>query len=604
MRRRVGVLVAILGLAALGSAMSARGSALPAAAASAAPTSTLLRDVQASIDTLTGETGACPAANPPDGCFQNDAEAEPSIAVDPANPNHAIAVFHVGRANDGGAADDGFATTFDQGRTWTSGLFPGLTKASGGTVQRVSDPRVVIGPGGVAVATAQPYNNDVAPALSSVVSMTSLDGGLSWAQPVVLESDLVSQNIPQSDAYLLNFGFDQPDLTIDMSSAPGHHLGRVYLAWVRLALVNAAFAAYSDDNGATWQKGPLGTGFVIYPGFVPLYPRPLVLANGDLAVMGWNAGAVAPAPNYVGDPGPLVNTNACQTALTNQTGGYQLYIAAAAGGVSGMTPLVFGLPSNAACVANNTLRGQRSAEKEPLFAVDPHTGRMYVAWTDARFRNDGANDILLTFTDDRGATWAYPKRIHPSAAGDNVNHWCAMIDAGADGVLRLAYRQRQEAANPNADFTNFSRQVDTFYVESHDGGVTFTAPLQVNTNASDMRFGAFDGGQTNVGQGGVFLGDYDALAFAGGITYIVRSEPVSLAGDLAPTFPPVVHHQRTWVAVLGPVSSTSSPTSAVSNLPNTPAAPVTPGLLLVAGVAIALTTACLTVARRLAVKHS
>ncbi|MDP9325363.1 MAG: glycoside hydrolase, partial [Candidatus Dormibacteraeota bacterium] len=353
------------------------------------------------------------------------------------------------------------------------------------------------------------------------------------------------------------------------------------------------------------QKGPLGTGFVVYPAFVPLYPRPLVLANGDLAIMGWNAGAVAPAPNYVGDPGPLVNTNPCQTALSNQTGGYQLYIAAGAGGVSGVTPLVFGAPANGACLANNTLRGQRSAEKEPLFAVDPHTRRMYIAWTDARFRNDGANDIVLTYTDDRGATWAYPKRIHPGAPGDNVNHWCAMIDAGADGVLRLAYRQRQEAANPNADFTNFSRQVDTFYVESHDGGLTFTTPLTVNTNASDMRYGAFDGGQTSVGQGGVFLGDYDALAFAGGITYIVRSEPVSVAGDPAPTFPPVLHHQRTWVAVLGTIAATSAPTPAVSNLPNTPAAPVTPWLVLAAsGLVIALTTACVRVATRLASKHT
>lgn len=586
MRRRailIGLLVLGLMFALIAGLRPPDGAAQPALAAPAGPTSHLLRDVQASIDTLTGETGACPATNPPDGCFQGDTEAEPSIAVDSANPDHAIAVFHVGRANNGGAADDGFATTFDAGRTWTTGLFPGLTMASGGTVQRVSDPRVVIGPGGVAVATAQPYNNDAAPALSSVVSMTSLDGGLTWHQPVVLVSDLVSQNIPQSDAYLLNFGFDQPDLTIDMGTGPGHHHGRVYLAWVRLALVNAAFVAYSDDNGATWQKGALGEGFPIFVGNVPLYPRPLVLGNGDLAVMAWNANAVLPAPNYAGDPGPLVDTNPCQTALTNQTGGYQLYVAAGAGGVSGVTPLVFGAASNAACVANKTLRGQRSAEKQPLFAVDPHSGRLFVAWTDARFRSDGANDIILTFTDDGGASWAYPRRVHPGAPADEVNHWAAMIDAGADGVLRLAYRQRQEASAPNADFTNFSRQVDTFYVESHDGGISFTPPLRVNTNASDMRFGAFDGGQTNVGQGGVFLGDYDALAFAGGTTYVVRSEPVSVAGDPPPAFPPVVHHQRTWVAVLGLTAGPAiTPTPTVNNLPNTSAGPAGPWLVLVA----------------------
>ncbi|MEA2645681.1 MAG: hypothetical protein QOE92_764 [Chloroflexota bacterium] len=533
--------------------------ALLGAAAPAAGAPVLLRDVQASIDTLAGEPGACPPppTSPPDGCFQDDTEAEPSIAVDPANHDHAIAVFHVGRAtNSGGAATDGFATTFDQGRTWTRGLFPRLTVSSGGTVQRVSDPRVAFGPGGVAIATAQPFDVDVVPAFSSVVSMTSLDGGLTWADPVVLVGDDISQNYPDSNAYLLNHGFDQPDLTVDLGTGPGHHYGRVYLAWVRLTLVDLAYAAYSDDLGATWQLGLGGQGFVVFAGNVPLYPRPLVLANGDLAIMAWNANAVFPSPSYSGDPGPLVDTNPCQTALANQTGGYQLYIAAGAGSVSGSTPLVFGPADNVACVANQTLRGNRSAEKQPLFSVDPVSGRMFMAWTDARFRNDSANDILLTSSDDGGATWAAPRQVNPPGTlGDNLNHWCAMIDAGADGVLRLGYRQRQEAPIADPDFFNFSPQVDTFYVESRDGGLTFGTPLMVSTVASDMRYGAYDGGVTNVGQGGIFLGDYDALASVDGITYVVRSEPVSLPGDLAPTFPPTVHHQRTWVAVIGPAAA-------------------------------------------------
>ena len=552
----------------------AAGLLVPTLAAGApTPGSVLLRDVQASIDTLTSERGACPATNPPDGCYQADTEAEPSIAVDPANPDHAIAVFHVARANNGGAAADGYATTFDQGRTWTTGVFPKLTKATGGLIERASDPRVAFGPGGVAYASAQPFDDNVVPAISSVMTTTSLDGGLHWTDAVVVIQDQFSQNVQNSDAYLVNHGFDQPDLTVDMGKGPGHHYGRVYIAWIRLTLVDFAYAAYSDDQGATWQLGPGPTpqGFVIYGGNVPLYPRPLVLANGDLAVMLWNANAVFPAPAYSGDQGPLVH-NACQDAAFNQTGGYQLLIAAGAGTVSGVTPLVFGAPSLAACVDNNTLRGSRSAEKMPAFSVDPGSGRIYVAWTDRRFRGDGANDILLTYTDDRGGTWAAPRRVNPGAVGGELNHWCAMIDAGQDGVLRLGYRQRQEATTPSADFTNFSRQVDTFYVESRDGGQTFSAPLKVNTNASDMRYGAFDGGVTNVNQSGVFLGDYDHLASRDGITYVVRSEPVSVSGDPAPVFPPVLHHQRTWVAVLGPPPVAAPGPGGGGGMPNTGAA--------------------------------
>ena len=570
-------LLALPALVAAALALSGPVAATRAATARTAPV--LLRDVQASIDTLTGETGACLAASPPDGCFQNDAEAEPSIAVDPENPQHAIAVFHVGRANDGGAADDGYAVTFDAGRTWENGLFPGLTQASRGSLQRVSDPRIAFGPGGVAYATAQPYNNDVVPATSAVVSMTSTDGGRHWSFPVTLVQDDFSQNYPNSDAYLLNHGFDQPDLVVDLGSGAGHHRGRIYLTWVRLTLVDFVYAAYSDDGGQTWQKGPGGQGFVVNQGVVPLYPRPLVLGNGDLAVVDWNgAGYLAP-PSYFGDPGPLV------TSVQNQTGGYQIYIAAGAGSAAGVTPLAFGAPSTVAYLANNPLRGQRSAEKQPLVAVDAITGRLYVAWTDARFRTDAANDILLTYSDDRGATWRAPVRLDPGSPGDNLDHWCAMLVAGPDGVLRAAWRQRQEAADPGTDFANFSRQVDTDYTDSSDGGVTFRTPVRVSTVAGDMRYGAFDGGQTNVGQGGVFLGDYDAMATAGGLTYVVRAEAV--AGPEAPAFPPVAHHQRTWVAVLGdtaPAAGGTTPSAqgaTAGGLSNT--APGTVGAAAVAG---------------------
>ena len=558
----------------------------------ATPLPQLLRDGQASIDLLTGEPGACPATNPPDGCFQGDTQSEPSIAVDPVNRDHAVAVFHVGRANDGGAAADGYAVTFDQGRTWTQGLFPGLTSATGGALQRVSDPRVAFGPDGHHVyATAQPYNNDLVPAASSVVSMTSGDGGLTWATPVTVVIDSFSQNVPQSDAYLLNHGFDQPDLVVDLGTGAGHHQGRIYLTWVRLTLVDLVYAAYSDDGGATWVKGAGGQGFVVNAGSVPLYPRPAVLPGGDLAVMDWNANPYgAPAPTYFGAPGP-VQGDPMMTSVSNQTGGYQLYIAAGAGGVSGLSPLVFSaVARNVAYLANNTLRGQRSAEKQPLFSVDPRTGRFFAAWTDARFRTDGGNDILLTYSDDQGVTWHFPQRVNPGSAGDNLNHWCAMIDAGADGVLRLGYRQRHEALRPAADFSNFSPSVDTYYLESHDGGATFSLPLKVSSNVSDIRFGAFDGGQTNVGQGGVFLGDYDALASRDGITYVVRSEPVRAAPTEAATFPPARHHQRTWVAVVGALaeSPATSLTPAVTRpLPNTGATRA-PKLLLLLLLALLL----------------
>src|SRR5258708_36357757 len=107
-----------------------------------------------------------------------------------------------------------------------------------------------------------------------------------------------------------------------MGAGAGHHLGRVYLAWVRLSVAGQfAYAAYSDDGGATWQKGPTGPGFPTTDvQNVPLYPRPLGMPNGDLAGVQWNANARAPAPHYVGRNRPPGDATPLPTPPSHQAG--------------------------------------------------------------------------------------------------------------------------------------------------------------------------------------------------------------------------------------------------------------------------------------------
>src|SRR5215467_4766397 len=56
-----------------------------------------------------------------------------------SNGSTIVATYQVGRIYDGGACAIGFATSTDNGATWTSGLLPGLTKYSGGTYDRATD---------------------------------------------------------------------------------------------------------------------------------------------------------------------------------------------------------------------------------------------------------------------------------------------------------------------------------------------------------------------------------------------------------------------------------------------------------------------------------
>src|SRR4051794_2860656 len=115
----------------------------PAVAGSGATaTPSLVRDVRASRADIPLKNVHYPidATHP-----QPDTEIEPSIAVNPGNPNNAVAVFQEDRVDAGGDAGNGFTTTFDGGKSWTHGYLSGLTRDTGGTFDRASDAVVTFG---------------------------------------------------------------------------------------------------------------------------------------------------------------------------------------------------------------------------------------------------------------------------------------------------------------------------------------------------------------------------------------------------------------------------------------------------------------------------
>src|SRR5499433_127603 len=70
----------------------------------------------------------------------HQAEVEPDSF---SNGSTIVATFQVGRIYNGGACAIGFATSTDNGSTWTNGLLPGITKYVGsGSADRASDPSV------------------------------------------------------------------------------------------------------------------------------------------------------------------------------------------------------------------------------------------------------------------------------------------------------------------------------------------------------------------------------------------------------------------------------------------------------------------------------
>jgi hypothetical protein len=450
---------------------------------------------------------------------QPDTTTEPSIAVNPANPKNAVAGYQMGRVDGGGDASNGYATTFDGGKTWKYGTVPGLTVRNGGPYDRASDAVVAFGPKNTVFYSSLVFNDgsgESGDALrSAIVNSTSTDGGKTWGKPTVVIDD---------SAGGLN---DKNWEIVDNGTGTGHHTGRLYVVWDRVAPM---LVSYSDDQGKTFSPPS-----VVYPG-QGIGAIPLILADGSLGVV--FSTDVSPLPALHTNPGDeLAEPISGITKIVMTT-------ARGAGLVAAGAPLAFTPPLTVGTYAGHEPRVQRASGGLPTAAVDPKSGRVYVGWDDSRFRTEPTspvNDPVVTWSDDNGVTWSALKNLRAGKSNDWVNRFNSMLDVAPDGTISVAYRQRQEASSK----TEMSNFVDTYLVQSRDGGKTFSKPLQLNTKVrADARFAAFS-------RNGAFWGDYNQLAVASdGTVYVVRCESYSVKKGEVAEFPPAVHHQRTWVAVV------------------------------------------------------
>ncbi|MFL5624853.1 MAG: hypothetical protein ACJ788_04580, partial [Ktedonobacteraceae bacterium] len=90
--------------------------------------------VHISTDTFTQATCAASATT------NHHTEVEPDTY---SNGSTIVATFQVGRISDGGSCATGFATSTNNGATWTNGLLPGITKYAGsGPNDRATDASV------------------------------------------------------------------------------------------------------------------------------------------------------------------------------------------------------------------------------------------------------------------------------------------------------------------------------------------------------------------------------------------------------------------------------------------------------------------------------
>lgn len=112
-----------------------------------------------------------------------------------------------------------------------------------------------------------------------------------------------------------------------------------------------------------------------------------------------------------------------------------------------------------------------------------------------------STQIFLSYSDDQGRTWTMPTVPVADVPATGVKQFWPAISVTANGEVNLVYyrsEERQATADPNdiecdvllgdgegERIGKVSSLVDTMWVHSEDGGVSFKAPLKVSTATSN-----------------------------------------------------------------------------------------------------------------------
>ena len=259
-----------------------------------------------------------------------------------------VSAFQVGRIQDGGGADIGWATSNNGGATWTNGFLPGITTFyQGGHFTAVSDPAVAFD---AAHSTWMISSLAITNAVGKAVLVSrSMDGGATWGNPVTVNA----QN-----------GFADKEWVACDNTTTSPFYGRCYVEWDDAGNGDQVKMSFSNDGGATWSAANTSSGVFSLGG------QPVVQPNGTVVV------AIAGVQAFTSTNGGSTWNHA--VTVSNSTDH----------GVAG------GLRTSAL----------------PSAEVDG-AGKVYVVWQDCRFRTGcKSNDIVMSTSTD-GKTWSAVSRI-------------------------------------------------------------------------------------------------------------------------------------------------------------------------------------------------
>lgn len=332
--------------------------------------------------------------------------------------NTIVSAYQVGRFNNGGGSNVGFATSTDGGQTWRKGGLPGTTQHATppGPWARVSDPAVAYDPEHN-VWMIGTLGIDASATGLAVLTSRSTDGGLTWQNPVT--TSLSSGTF-----------YDKNWLVCD-TWAQSPHYGNCYAEWDDNGLGNQMLMSTSTDGGVTW--GPK-----IHPPSAPsgLGGQPVVQPNGTVVVP------------YTANYGAIYSFRSLD------------------GGVTWTTSTLVASQSSA------SVDGSLRDPPLPSAEVDS-AGRVFVAWHDCAFRTSCARNDIVYSSSTNGTTWTPKTRVPIDPTTSTVDHFLPGLGidpVGPPGRIGLVYYYYP------IDPCGATCQLTVGFISSGDSGATWHAP--------------------------------------------------------------------------------------------------------------------------------
>lgn len=379
--------------------------------------------------------------------FQHKTEVEPQTY---SFGNTVISAFQVGRVGTQGVGseDIGFSTSLDGGTTWQHGVLPGITKGQNpnNRYDGVSDPSVAFDAAhGVWMIASLPLSNSLS-SLPAVLISRSTDA-LHWRHPVGIA--------PQTQSA------DKDWVTCD-NTPTSPFFGHCYVEWDEPAGGDLIMMSTSTNGGATWSS-PKTTA----NDDAGLGGEPLVQPNGTVIVPLWGGAGIIAFESTNGGMNWTGAVNVAQIFWNGDPGG----------------------------IRSNPL---------PSTSMDA-SGRIYVAWSDCRFRsNCSSNDIVYASSAD-GVNWTSVARVPIDPTTSSVDHLdpgfgVQPTTSGSSANIGVTF---YFFSNDNCSFTTCKLGVG--FVSSSNGGQTWNGATTV---AGPMQLGWLANSDI-----GFMVGDYITTAF-------------------------------------------------------------------------------------------